>query len=68
MIRQTQSPGFRGAARTYHVMPTRDGRWEVRAMGEDKALAAFNDQDDACAYADGLAFGLVIDPGRTQRS
>jgi len=40
---------------TYIVSATRDGRWEIRAEGAARALATFNDEDDACAYADGLA-------------
>lgn len=38
---------------TFHVNFTRDGLWEIRE--HDRALAAFPDEDDACAYADGLA-------------
>jgi hypothetical protein len=36
-----------------HVNYTRDGLWEIRE--QERQLAAFGDEDDACAYADGIA-------------
>lgn len=38
-----------------HVNYTRDGLWEIREQGCERTLAAFGDEDDACAYADGIA-------------
>lgn len=38
-----------------HVNFTRDGLWEIREHGAERTLAAFCDEDDACAYADGIA-------------
>ena len=38
-----------------HVNFTRDGLWEIREHGCERTLAAFCDEDDACAYADGIA-------------
>jgi len=38
-----------------HVNFTRDGLWEIREHGCARTLAAFGDEDDACAYADGIA-------------
>lgn len=38
-----------------HVNFTRDGIWEIREHGCERTLAAFGDEDDACAYADGIA-------------
>ena len=38
-----------------HVNLTRNGLWEIREHGHERSLAAFHDEDDACAYADGIA-------------
>ncbi|QJR11061.1 hypothetical protein DSM104443_02132 [Usitatibacter rugosus] len=38
-----------------HVDLSREGLWEIRERGCDRMLATFGDEDDACAYADGIA-------------
>ena len=38
-----------------HVDLSREGLWEIRERGCNRMLAAFGDEDDACAYADGIA-------------
>jgi len=38
-----------------HVDLSREGLWEIRERGCSRMLAAFGDEDDACAYADGIA-------------
>ena len=38
-----------------HVDLSREGLWEIRERGCNRMLAAFGDEDIACAYADGIA-------------
>jgi len=40
-----------------HVDLSREGLWEIRERGCNRMLATFGDEDDACAYADGIARG-----------
>jgi len=37
------------------VMPGKSGQWEVKEEGFEKALASFDDQEDALEYAQDLA-------------
>ena len=39
----------------HHVVPSSDGRWQVRKSGSARASRVFDKQDDAIAYARGLA-------------
>ena len=37
------------------VVPGKSGQWDVREEGFEKALASFDEQDDAIEYAQDLA-------------
>ena len=37
------------------VVPGKSGQWDVREEGFEKALASFDEQDDAIVYAQDLA-------------
>ncbi len=37
------------------VMPAQSGQWDVKEEGFEKALASFDQQEDALEYAEGLA-------------
>jgi hypothetical protein len=37
------------------VMPGQSGQWDVKEEGFEKALASFDDQEDAIEYAQDLA-------------
>jgi len=37
------------------VMPGKAGQWDVKEQGFDKALASFDEQEDALEYAQDLA-------------
>ena len=37
------------------VMPGKSGQWDVREEGFEKALASFDEQEDAIEYAQDLA-------------
>ena len=44
----------RGTA-VFCVVPGRSGQWDVKEEGFDKALASFDEQEDALEYAQDLA-------------
>jgi hypothetical protein len=43
------------ASATFHVDLSRHGYWEIREQGGSRSLGAFVEEEDACAFADGLA-------------
>jgi hypothetical protein len=49
------NPGTPAGAATFHVNLSRHGLWEIREEDGWRSLGAFVEEDDACAYADGLA-------------
>ena len=45
----------KSAARNYHVAKRRDGKWQVKFAGGEKAIKLFSTQAEAIAYAKKLA-------------
>ena len=43
------------AARNYHVSTRKDGKWQVKFAGGEKAIKLFDTQAEAIAYAKKLA-------------